>query len=78
MAEPRTHFNAPTSQIDAIDAHPGDVWIGHNEATRIDAVELRDDGLVRLAGQIIEGRDRGFRGSWSVQFTQPMEVRRGS
>lgn len=63
----------------AIDLRPGDDWLwGQQGAIHVEASELTDDGLIRVTGHIMSGRDRGYRGSWSVQFTQPVEYARDS
>lgn len=66
----------------AFDLHEGDVFsfgtgpfVPGGQAIRCDALDLTDGGLVQIKGQIVGGRDRGFRGSWSVQFTQEVAIR---
>lgn len=75
--------------IIAADLKPGDVWLGDSEV-KINwlhegpVTEYYPAGsdtsvtgpLVGFTGEIIKGKDRGHRGSWSVQPGQPMEVRR--
>ena len=48
----------------------------HNDNIKVEGLDLTDDGLLRIAGVIAGGRDRGFRGAWVVQLTQRVEYRR--